>query len=67
MDSLIQLFLLFIAVISIIYYETTPLIKDKAWREASVSLAVLLLGSSLLYLWMMGIKLPAPFKGLGFY
>ncbi|MDO7787289.1 hypothetical protein [Desulforamulus aquiferis] len=67
MDSLIQLFLLFIAVISIIYYDTTPLIKNKAWKEALFSLALLLLGSSLLCLWMMGIRLPAPFKALGVY
>lgn len=67
MDQFFQLFLLAIIVALIIFYEVPPLLREKRWRDVTVFSVVLIIGTTMVGLWLVGIKIPAPFKALGVY
>lgn len=67
MSSNFQLILLAIVVFLIIYYEVPNLWQEKQWKELIVFSVVLIIGTGLLGLWLMGVDIPAPFEALGFY
>lgn len=62
-----QMLVFAIVLALIIYFEIPKILKRKAWLELSVFSVVFLIGSTLLTLWMLGVKIPAPFKALGVY
>lgn len=62
-----QLLLLAIVVFIIILYELPHLLQEKQWKELAVFSVVLILGTSMLGMWLLGVDIPAPFEALGVY
>lgn len=62
-----HLFLLAVLTAIIIYYEVPPLLQEQRWVDLTVFSVVLILGVTMLGLWVVGVTIPAPFKALGLY